>query len=128
VDRPTAVEEYLDALPAPMRPALEQLRGTIRAAAPEATEAISYGMPAFRYRGRSLVSYAAFRDHCSLFPMSMAAIEAHEAELAPFRGGKGTLHFTGDKPLPDELVSRIVAARVAEIEQRPGRAPSGNRA
>jgi uncharacterized protein YdhG (YjbR/CyaY superfamily) len=118
---PTSVEDYLAALSDPSRAALEGLRAMIRAAAPGATEAISYGMPAFRYRGRSVVGYAAFRDHCSLFPMSMAVIEANEAELAPFRGGKGTLHFTGDRPLPAELVTRIVSARIAEIEVRPRR-------
>ena len=115
---PTSVEDYLAALPAEMRAALEQLRTTIKAAAPEATETISYQMPAFRNQGRLLVSYAAFKNHCSLFPMSMQVIKDHMAELQPFYAGKGTIHFTADKPLPSALVNTIVKARIEENAAR----------
>lgn len=115
---PASVEAYLAEVPEPYRAALESLRAVMKAAAPEAVDAISYSMPALRNRGRVLVSYAAFRDHCSLFPMSMAVIESLEAELAPFRAAKGTLHFWPDRPLPPDLVTRIVQARLAENEAR----------
>ncbi len=114
----SGVAEYLAALPADRRAILEALRQTIRSAAPGATEAISYRMPAFRAHGRILVYYAAFRDHYSLFPASMAALEALAEEVAPFHNGKGTLRFDWEKPLPAELVRRIVAVRLAENAAR----------
>jgi uncharacterized protein YdhG (YjbR/CyaY superfamily) len=111
---PTSVEDYLAALPAESRAALEKLRRTIKAAAPEATETISYQMPAFKDHGRFLVSYAAFKDHCSLFPASNAVTEALGEELKPYLSGKGTIRFHPDKPLPATLVKRIVKARLEE--------------
>jgi len=111
---PTTVEEYLAALPKESRAALENLRKTIRAAAPQATETISYQMPAFKDRGRFLVSYAAFKDHFSLFPASKAVMEAHGEELKPYFSGKGTLRFTADKPIPAPLVKKIVKTRIEE--------------
>jgi uncharacterized protein YdhG (YjbR/CyaY superfamily) len=114
---PTAqIDATLAALPADQRDALQTLRQTIAAAAPEAAEAISYGMPAFRYRGRALVSYAAFKAHCSLFPMSSSLIEGHRAELSGFATAKGTLRFTPEHPLPDDLVAQIVRERMAQID------------
>ncbi len=121
------VEEYMSALPEEMRAALEQLRQTIRSAAPEATETISYRMPAFKVRGRVLVYYAAFSRHCSLFPASMKVIEDLRAALEPFDVSKGTIRFRPDAPLPAALVEKIVAARLAEIEGRAA-GPGGKRA
>ena len=115
---PTSVEAYLAACEPDSRGALEHLREVIRAAAPDAVEAISYQMPAFRYRGRGLVAYAAFRDHCSLFPMSGKVMGDLRAELEPYLAGKGTLRFRVDDPIPDELVGRIVRAKIEEIESR----------
>lgn len=115
---PGSVEEYLAAVPEPMRSALQHLRATIRAAAPEATETISYQMPAFRAHGRLLVSYAAFRDHYSFFPMSMGVIEGHRAEVEPYWNGKGTLHFRTGEPLPEALVETVVRARLEENAAR----------
>jgi len=111
---PTSVEDYLAALPQESRAALEKLRKTIRAAAPEATETISYQMPTFKDQGRFLVSYAAFKDHCSLFPASKAVMESHGEELKPYFSGKGTLRFTADKPIPAALVKKIVKTRIEE--------------
>jgi uncharacterized protein YdhG (YjbR/CyaY superfamily) len=111
---PTSVEDYLGGLPDESRAALEKLRETIKAAAPEATETISYQMPAFKDNGRFLVSYAAFKDHCSLFPASTAVMEALGEELKPYFSGKGTIRFTADKPLPSALVKKIVKARLQE--------------
>lgn len=109
------VEAYLDALPAERRAVLQHLREVIRAAAAEATEAIAYEMPAFRSNGRFLVSYAAYRRHFSLFPAS-PSVKAHLGEeIRPFLAGAGTLRFTAVRPLPDELVTRIVQLRLEEV-------------
>ena len=97
---PTSVEEYMAGIPEASRTPLEQLRTTIKAAAPEATETISYQMPAFKLDGRFLVSYAAFKNHCSLFPASEKVVEACGKELEPYLFGKGTIRFPLDKPLP----------------------------
>ena len=115
---PKSVEDYLAGLPDDYRNALERLRKQIKSAAPEATETISYQMPAFKDRDRLLVSYAAFKDHCSLFPMSMKVIEDHEDELKPYWNGKGTLHFPTGKPLPAKLVRMIVRERLKENAAR----------
>ncbi len=117
-DAPTSVDDYLAALPEESRAALEKLRKTIKAAAPEATETISYQMPAFKDHGRFLVSYAAFKDHCSLFPASEAVIEALGEELKPYFTGKGTIRFLPDKPLPAALVKKIVKVRIEENAAR----------
>jgi uncharacterized protein YdhG (YjbR/CyaY superfamily) len=111
---PTSVDEYLAALPEAPRAALEKLRKQIQAAAPEAAETISYQMPTFKLDGRFLVSYAAFKNHCSLFPASKAVLEAYGKELEPYFSGKGTIRFTTDKPLPSALVKKIVKTRIEE--------------
>jgi uncharacterized protein YdhG (YjbR/CyaY superfamily) len=119
---PTSVDEYLAGLPEEQRAALEKLRETIRAAAPQATETISYGMPAFKQDGWFLVSYAAFKDHCSLYPASSAVREALGDELQPYFSGKGTLRFQADEPIPAALVKKIVKRRLEEnaARSRPG--------
>ncbi|MDP8983068.1 MAG: DUF1801 domain-containing protein [Acidobacteriota bacterium] len=112
------VEQYLAAVPAPARGTLEKVRAMIRSAAPrEATEAISYQMPAFKYKG-TLMIYGAFADHCSLFPMSAALIAEFKDELKGFETAKGTIRFPVDKPLPSALVKKLVKARVAQQEAR----------
>lgn len=109
-----SVEAYLAAVPEPYRTALEALRAQVRALVPDATEQISYGMPAFKDRGRMLVAYAAFAKHCSLFPASGSVRERLGPEIAPFFAAKGTLRFTPDHPLPADLVRRIVELRLEE--------------
>jgi uncharacterized protein YdhG (YjbR/CyaY superfamily) len=111
---PASVDAYLASLTADQRTILEALRATIRAAAPGATEPISYGMPAFKMNGRLLVSYAAFKRHFSLFPASGAVRDVLGEEVAPFLAGKATLQFTAERPLPADIVARIVAVRLAE--------------
>jgi len=117
----TTVDQYLAEVPEPSRTALDQLRETIRSVAPDATETISYRIPTFKYRGRSLVAYGAFKGHCSLFPMSMSVIDAHEEELRPYRAAKGTIHFQPDQLLPKALVRKIIKERMKEIIARTGR-------
>ena len=114
----TSVEDYLAALPEEQRIALEKLRKTIKAAAPKATETISYQMPAFKQDGRFLVSYAAFKDHCSLYPASYAVMEVLGDELEPYFSGKGTLRFQADRPIPAALVKKIVKLRLEENAAR----------
>jgi uncharacterized protein YdhG (YjbR/CyaY superfamily) len=110
------VEEYLARVPEPGRSTLEKVRAVIRSVVPaDATEIISYGMPTFRYK-RGLVAIAAFRDHCSFFPLGASVLDAIAEDLKPFRASKGTLHFPLDKPLPADLVKKIVKARIAQNE------------
>jgi uncharacterized protein YdhG (YjbR/CyaY superfamily) len=111
---PTTVDDYLAALPEEPRAALEELRKTIKAAAPEATETISYQMPTFKDDGRFLVSYAAYQDHCSLFPASKAVMDALGEQLKPYFSGKGTLRFQAANPIPAALVKKIVRVRIEE--------------
>jgi uncharacterized protein YdhG (YjbR/CyaY superfamily) len=99
---------------------MEQLRATVRAAAPDAEEVITYKMPGLRLAGRFLVSYDAFARHYSLFPSSDAVRTALGDELEPYLAGKGTIRFPDDRPLPLDLVRRIVEARVAEVAAEAG--------
>jgi len=119
VAAPTSVDAYIAALPAERRDAVQTLRRTVNAAAPDATETIAYGMPALRsHRGQFLVSYAAYKAHYSLFPASGAVIKACGKELEPYVAGKGTIRFPADQPIPLALVTKIVQVRFAENEAR----------
>lgn len=111
----SAVDDYMAALPAERRAAMELLRSTIKAAVPEAIETISYKMPAFRsHGGQFLVSYDAYKAHYSLFPASEAVVRACGEELTPYLSGKGTIRFPADRPIPVALVERILEVRWAE--------------
>lgn len=116
---PKNVDEYLAGVPEPARSTLKKIRAMIRSAVPpEATEAISYRIPTFKYKG-SLLAFAAFSKHCSLFPMSLAVAAACKKELKAFpTSSKGTIRFPVDQPLPAALVKRIVKARFAEKERK----------
>ena len=110
---PGNVEEYIARVPKETRDRFVKLRATIRSVVPaDATEIISYGIPAFK-RENVLVWFAAFSDHCSLFPTA-AVIDAFRDELKNFRTSKGTIHFPLDKPLPIALIKKIVKARAAQ--------------
>ncbi len=114
---PKNVDEYLARVPEPARSALNKLRAAIRSAVPpEATEAISYRIPAFKHKG-VLVWFAAFSSHCSLFP-GASVIEAFKSDLKGFSTSKGTIHFPTGKPLPIALVKKLVKARVAQNESK----------
>jgi len=114
---PKDVDEYLATVPEPARSTLNRMRATIRSAVPpEATEVISYRMPAFKHN-QVLVWFAAFSDHCSLFPTA-AVIEKFKNELKSFSTSKGTLHFPTNKPLPTALIRKLVKARVALNESK----------
>ena len=112
---PTTVDAYLASLPTDRRDALEAMRRTVNAAAPDATEVIAYQMPALRSQGgQFLVSYAAYKAHYSLFPASGAVVETLGDELAPYLAGQGTIRFPASRPIPLDLVSKIVKIRVNE--------------
>ena len=112
------VEAYIAGVPEPARATLERLRAIIRVAAPKsATEELAYRIPSFHYKG-SLVSYAAFKNHCSFFPMGARAIEEFAEELAGYRVTKGTIHFALDEPLPKALITKMVKACVWRNEAR----------
>jgi uncharacterized protein YdhG (YjbR/CyaY superfamily) len=112
---PADVDKYLAALPAEPRGCLEELRRQIKAAAPEATESIAYGMPAFRLGKSFLVSYDAYQSHCSLFPASEGVRQGLGKELASNFAGKGTIQFKPNEPLPAEVVRRIIEIRLREV-------------
>jgi len=112
------VDEYLAAVPEPARTTLDTIRAVIRSAVPpETTEATTYGIPTFKYKG-SLLAFAAFKNHCSLFPMSLAVIDTFKNELKPFLASKGTIRYPLDKPLPSALVKKLVKARIAEKDRK----------
>jgi uncharacterized protein YdhG (YjbR/CyaY superfamily) len=117
---PKSVDEYLAGIPEPGRGTLNKMRAAIRAAVPaEATETISYRIPAFKHK-EILVWFAGFAKHCSLFPKA-AVIEAFKKELKGFSTSKGTIQFPLDKPLPTALIKKLVKARVAQVESKKGR-------
>lgn len=110
------VDDYLSRLPKASRNALENLRRTIKSIVPEAVEVISYQIPTFKYKGRMLVSYAAFSEHCSFFP-GAHPIEVHQDKLSSYETSKGTVRFLVSKPLPAALVKKLVKTRIEENDR-----------
>lgn len=106
---------YLAALSADKRAALEKLRRQIKAAAPNAEECMSYGVPGFRLTGKLLVSYGAASKHCAFYPGSI--VREFQDELKNFETGKGTIRFSSDKPIPAALVRKIVKARIKQRDK-----------
>ena len=118
-----SIDEYLSALSHDKRAALQKLRKTIRAAAPDAEECICYRLPAFRLNGM-LVAFGATEDHCAFHPMSASTVDAHKDELKSYDTSKGTIRFQPDSPLPAALVRKLVKARMTENDVREGRRDS----
>jgi uncharacterized protein YdhG (YjbR/CyaY superfamily) len=112
------IDEYLFGVNADQRAALQKLRRTIRAVAQTAEECISYGIPAFRLNGRSLVLFGAWANHCSFYPASSAVLKNFRDDLKDFQTSKGTLRFSPDKPMPVALVKKLLKARIAENNAR----------
>jgi uncharacterized protein YdhG (YjbR/CyaY superfamily) len=119
--KPETIDEYLTGVNAQQRVALEKLRRTIRAVAPKLEECISYGIPAFRLKGRSLVFFGAWANHCSFYPGSSATLRKFRNDLKNFQISKGTIRFSSDKPLPIALVQKLVKARIAEDKDQANR-------
>jgi uncharacterized protein YdhG (YjbR/CyaY superfamily) len=117
---PETVDEYLERIPEAARTTLNKVRSVIRSVAPtEATEGISYGIPTFKYKGM-LASFAAFSDHCSLFPGAGPTIE-FKNDLKNFQTSKGTIRFAPARPLPATLIKKLVKSRIAENQRKKGR-------
>jgi uncharacterized protein YdhG (YjbR/CyaY superfamily) len=108
------IDAYIDALDEPKRAALVELRDTIVAIAPDAEQCISYGMPAFKLRGKTIAGFAAFKSHLSYLPHSGSVIPQLAEETAGYTKTKGSLHFPFDEPLPRTLVKKLLDARIAE--------------
>jgi uncharacterized protein YdhG (YjbR/CyaY superfamily) len=111
----TEVDDYLATVPELDRAVLERVRELVREVVPDVAEGRSYGMPAFKVRGKPLLGFLAAKEHLSVYPFSPAAIDAIRDRLEGFDTAKGTIRFTADRPLPDEAIAELVRARLAEI-------------
>lgn len=111
------VNEYLAAAPKRERAALQKIRRTIKATAPDAVEGMAYGLAGYKYRGRSLVYFGYWTTHCSLYGVGNGVIDAHSKELKNYDKTKGTIKFTADAPLPEPLVRKLVKWRMAYIDK-----------
>jgi uncharacterized protein YdhG (YjbR/CyaY superfamily) len=112
--KPRTIDDYLAGVSADQRIALEKLRKTLRAVAPKIEECISYGIPALRLNGRSLVFFDAWANHCSFYPGSSTTLKKFRGDPKGFQITKGTIRFSSDNPLPLALVKKLVKARIAE--------------
>lgn len=118
MNRDPRVDEHLAALPAAQRELLQHVREVIARVVPDAEETISYGMPAFSRRGRFFLSYAGWKRHCSIYPLTDEFLAQHRAELEGYGRTKGSLHFTPQRPLPDRLIEELALAEVARAQER----------
>lgn len=111
------VDEYLARLPEEQREVLVRLRADVARLVPEAVETISYGMPAYKLRGRFLLSFAAWKAHCSIYAIDDALLERHADALRGYGRTKGALHFSGAQPLPDALLQDLIRLRASQIAE-----------
>lgn len=107
------IDAYLKAVPEPYLTALQNIRAQVKAAVPDAIEVISYGIPGFKWKGKGLISFAAFKAHCSIFPLSGEIMQA--PAFAKYAAAKGTLRFDPEKPMSAALLKKMLKARMAEI-------------
>jgi uncharacterized protein YdhG (YjbR/CyaY superfamily) len=110
------VDAYLATLPPAQHEALQRLRAQVARLVPDAAETISYGMPAFKLNGRLVVSFAGWKSHCSIYPLTDTFLASHADDLKGYQHTKGSVHFTPDAPLPEAVVERLVRARLADLE------------
>ena len=110
---PASVDEYIARFPDDVRGILEEIRRTIRDAAPDLGEAIRYGIPTFQWNGKNVIHFAGYKNHVGLYPAPRESEEFRE-ELSAYKGGKGTVQFPLSEPIPHDLIRRIVEFRVRE--------------
>jgi len=115
------IDAYLARTPQPQRKTLSALHQTLRRLLPRAEEALAYGMPCFKVEGKGVAGFAAFKAHCTYFPMSGSVVGALGKELAPYAVSKGGVQFAADKPLPPALVKKLVKVRLQELSTRPAK-------
>jgi uncharacterized protein YdhG (YjbR/CyaY superfamily) len=108
------VDRYLDSVEEPKRTTLAQLRQTILEIVPDAEQGISYGVPAFKVRGRTIAGFAAFKNHLSYLPHSGSVFAQMDEELAGYAKSSGALRFDPDRPLPKELVAKLISVRLSQ--------------
>lgn len=113
-NKPKTIDEYIAGFPKETQPILEEVRKTIRKAAPEAEETISYDMPTFTLGGTYLIYFAGWKKHIALYPVSGKLLEELGEELSNYKGSKGSVHFPLNKPMPLDLITRIVNIRLRE--------------
>ena len=116
----TGIDRYLADVPPDQRALLAEVRAEVRRLAPEAVELISYGMPAFKYRDRWLIGFAAWKRHCSIYAVPDAVLATFAHELEGYGRTKGSLHFSPRQPLPAGLLEALIRFRVADIEAGTG--------
>ena len=109
------IDRYLTGLDEPKRSALEQLRRDVLAVLPDAQECLSYGVPGFKVKGKTIAGFAAFKNHLSYLPHSGSVLPALADELAEYKGTRSSLHFAVDQPLPSGLVRKLIVARMREL-------------
>ena len=114
------VDEYLAKLPAEQRQVLDKLRADVARLVPDAVETISYGMPAFKLRGKFLISYAGWKRHCSIYAIDDQLLEKHADAVRGYGRTKGALHFSSDQPLPDALLEDLLRLRAGQVEDARG--------
>jgi uncharacterized protein YdhG (YjbR/CyaY superfamily) len=113
-----SVDEYIAAQPEGLRGVLKRVRGSIRNAVPDAEELISYKIPAYKLRGRSMLYFAAWKHHYSLYPATAHVVAAFKDDLAPYEISKGTIRFPLSRPVPVKLIERIARFRAKEVAER----------
>ena len=112
----SSFDEYLATVPDPQRAELERIRQVVRRTVPDAEEATSYGMPAFKYKKRPVLGFRVSKNHLSVFPFSPEAVDAARGALAGFDLSKGTVRFTADTPIPETALEQLLHQRLREIE------------
>lgn len=120
--RPATVDEYVAGFPRPVRVVLERVRAAIRKGVPAADEVISYGIAAYKLRGRIVVYFAGWKEHYAIYPATAALSAAFKKELAPYElSGKGTIRFPLSEPVPARLIAALAKFRAKEVETRVGK-------
>jgi uncharacterized protein YdhG (YjbR/CyaY superfamily) len=112
------MDDYLDGLAPEQKEALARVRAVVGRVAPDAQEGVSYGMPAYLYSGRPLLGFRAAKKHLSVFPFSPAAVEAVKDRLEGFDLSKGTIRFSADRPVPEDVLADLILARKAEVDAK----------